>query len=215
MKRRRRKKTFYKDVVKRILDVCLSSTALVLLMPLMLVIALLVKQKLGSPILFYQKRPGKDGKIFRLYKFRTMTEERDKNGKLLPDEKRLTEFGKFLRSTSLDELPSLLCVLAGKMSLIGPRPLLVSYLPLYNKKQRRRHEVLPGLTGYAQVHGRNSLTWQEKFDLDVYYVDHISFWLDLKIFFQTIYHVLKRDGISAEGSATMEAFKGNKAEREK
>ena len=169
---------------------------------------MLVRIKLGSPVLFKQQRPGLNGKIFNMYKFRTMTDKRDDAGNLLPDEERLTNFGKKLRSTSLDELPELFCIAKGELAICGPRPLLVSYLPLYNEQQSRRHEVRPGLTGYAQVHGRNSVTWEEKFDMDVYYVDHISFLMDWKIIFQTVMTVLKRDGISSETAATMEMFTG-------
>jgi len=170
--------------------------------------ALLVRSKLGSPIIFKQERPGLNGKIFTLYKFRTMTDKKDENGELLPDEERLTHFGKFLRSTSLDELPELVNMLKGDMSVVGPRPLLVKYLPLYNEHQARRHEVRPGFTGYAQVHGRNSITWEEKFDKDVYYVDHITLLGDWKIIFQTVKTVLKREGISSGSSETMEIFTG-------
>ena len=198
----------YDKVIKRGMDLVLSSVALVLLSPVLGVTAVLVRTKLGSPVIFKQERPGKDGKIFTLRKFRTMTDARDKDGELLPDEVRLTKFGKLLRSTSLDELPELLNIVKGDMAIVGPRPLLVQYLPLYNEHQARRHEVRPGFTGYAQVHGRNSITWEDKFDKDVYYVDHMSFPMDVKIIFQTVRTVLKRDGISSETSATMEAFKG-------
>lgn len=169
---------------------------------------MLVRIKLGSPVIFKQQRPGLNGKIFNMYKFRTMTDKRDEAGDLLPDEERLTNFGKKLRSTSLDELPELFCIAKGELAICGPRPLLVSYLPLYNEHQSRRHEVRPGLTGYAQVHGRNSVTWEEKFDMDVYYVDHVSFLMDWKIIFQTVLTVLKRDGISSETAVTMEKFTG-------
>ena len=162
---------------------------------------------MGSPVLFKQQRPGYKGKIFTIYKFRTMLNELDASGNSLPDDQRLTRFGKILRATSLDELPELFNILSGSMSIIGPRPLLVQYLPLYTVEENRRHDVRPGITGYAQVNGRNSVTWEEKFDLDVYYVDHVSFWLDIKIFFKTIKTVLKRDGISSETSVTMEEFK--------
>lgn len=200
----------YEKYMKRPFDFVLALLALVLLSPVLLAVAVLVRIKLGSPVLFQQPRPGLHGKIFSMYKFRTMTDERDENGTLLSDEKRLTKFGKVLRSSSLDELPELFCILAGKMSFIGPRPLLVSYLPLYNAHQRRRHEVRPGLTGYAQVHGRNSISWEEKFDMDVYYVDHITFPGDMKIMLQTIRTVLRREGISSEASETMELFTGTK-----
>jgi lipopolysaccharide/colanic/teichoic acid biosynthesis glycosyltransferase len=200
----------YERYIKRLLDFTLSLAALLVLWPVLLVVAVLVRCKLGSPVIFRQERPGKDEKIFTLYKFRTMTDARDANGDLLPDSVRLTPFGKFLRSTSLDELPELVNILRGDMSIVGPRPLLVKYLPLYNETQRRRHAVRAGLTGYAQVHGRNAISWEEKFDLDVYYVDHLSFALDVKIFLDTIRAVCKREGISAENSATMEAFQGTK-----
>ena len=170
--------------------------------------ALLVRVKLGSPVIFKQERPGLNGKIFTLYKFRTMTDEKDENGNLLSDDVRLTKFGRMLRTTSLDELPELINMLKGDMAVVGPRPLLVRYLPLYNEHQARRHEVRPGFTGYAQVHGRNAISWEEKFDKDVYYVDHISFLGDWKIIFQTVKTVLKREGISSENSATMEEFRG-------
>lgn len=203
------KKEFYEKYIKRPQDFCCALLACVVLSPVLLIIALLVRMKLGSPVLFAQERPGLNGKIFKLYKFRTMTSEKDENGKLLPDERRLTSFGKKLRATSLDELPELVCILTGKMSIVGPRPLLVRYLPLYNEHQARRHEVRPGFTGYAQVHGRNAISWEEKFDKDVYYVDHVSFIGDWKIIFQTVKTVLKREGINSETSATMEEFKGN------
>ncbi len=209
-----RKKTFYEIYVKRVLDICCAVAAIAVFWWLYLIIAILVKMKLGSPIVFKQQRPGLNGKIFSLYKFRSMTDERDSEGNLLPDEIRLTKFGKWLRSTSLDELPEAFNILNGSMSLIGPRPLLVSYLPLYNEQQSRRHEVRPGLTGYAQVHGRNSVTWEEKFDMDVYYVDHVSFLMDWKIIFQTVFAVLKREGISSETAATMEVFRGTKESEE-
>ena len=202
------KKGFYEKYIKRPQDFILALIAIFVLSPVLLVTALLVRSKLGSPVIFKQQRPGLNGKIFNMYKFRTMTDEKDANGNLLPDEERLTSFGKVLRSTSLDELPELFCILKGDLEICGPRPLLVSYLPLYNEHQSRRHEVRPGLTGYAQVHGRNSVTWEEKFDLDVYYVDHVSFLMDWKIIFKTVETVLKREGISSETSATMEAFKG-------
>lgn len=201
-------KGFYEKYIKRPQDFILSLIALIVLSPVLLVTAFLVRIKLGSPVIFKQPRPGLDGKIFNMYKFRTMTDERDAEGNLLPDEKRLTKFGKMLRSTSLDELPELYCILKGDLSICGPRPLLVAYLELYNDHQMRRHEVRPGLTGYAQAHGRNSVTWEDKFDMDVYYVDHVSFLMDWKIIFQTVLAVLKRDGINSETSATMEAFTG-------
>ncbi len=173
-----------------------------------MVLAILVRVKLGSPVLFQQPRPGKNGEIFRMYKFRTMTDARDEEGNLLPDEIRLTKFGKLLRATSLDELPEIWLILKGNMSIVGPRPLLVEYLPRYSAEQRRRHEVRPGLTGYAQAYGRNSLSWEEKFEKDVYYVDHVSLGLDVKILFKTVEAVFKREGISSETAATMEIFMG-------
>ena len=206
------KKGFYEKYVKRPMDFILSLMAIIVLSPVLLVVALLVRIKLGSPVIFKQERPGLNGEIFNMYKFRSMTDQRDAEGNLLPDEQRLTDFGKKLRSTSLDELPELFCILCGTLSICGPRPLLKSYLPLYNEHQKRRHEVRPGLTGYAQVHGRNALSWEEKFDLDVYYVDHVTFLGDMKIILQTVLTVLKREGISSETSATMEAFEGTKVD---
>lgn len=202
------KKGFYEALIKRPQDFFCALLALIVLSPVMLVTAVLVRVKLGSPVIFKQERPGLDGKVFRLYKFRTMTDQKDENGELLPDEIRLTGFGKKLRSTSLDELPELFNILKGDMAVVGPRPLLVRYLPRYNAHQARRHEVRPGFTGYAQVNGRNSITWEEKFDKDVYYVDHVTFLGDWKIIFQTVGTVLKREGISSDTSATMEEFMG-------
>ncbi|MBO4374591.1 MAG: sugar transferase [Lachnospiraceae bacterium] len=198
----------YQKVVKRIFDILLSGTAIIIASPVLGVLYILVAKKLGRPVIFRQERPGYKGKIFKLYKFRTMTDERDENGELLPDEKRLTSFGKKLRSTSLDELPEFFNILKGDMSFVGPRPLLVQYLPLYDKEQARRHDVLPGLTGWAQVNGRNAISWEEKFKYDVEYVDRISFLFDLKIILMTVKSVLKREGISQQGEATMEYFKG-------
>lgn len=198
----------YKKYIKRFFDIVLSLCAIIVLSPIYIVLSLLVRFKLGSPVLFHQDRPGKDGKIFHMYKFRSMTDERDENGELLPDEVRLTSFGRKLRSTSLDELPELFCILKGDMSLVGPRPLLVQYLPLYNERQRHRHDVRPGLTGWAQVNGRNTLTWPQKFEYDVEYTEKVSFLMDLKILFMTVANVLKREGISPEGAATMDFFKG-------
>ena len=195
-------------IVKRAVDVFGSLLALVLLSPLLCVLCVLVRTKLGSPVIFRQERPGKNGKVFTLYKFRTMTDERDENGELLPDEIRLTRFGKLLRALSLDELPEFVNILRGDMSFVGPRPLLVRYLPLYNERQSMRHNVRPGLTGLAQVNGRNLLTWEEKFEWDVKYVENISLWLDVKILFKTVLNVLRREGISSETSATMELFTG-------
>ena len=204
----RHKAGFYEKYIKRLLDVVLSGCALIVLSPLLLVTAILVRVKLGSPVIFCQKRPGKDEKIFKLHKFRSMSDARDENGELLPDQERLTGFGKKLRTLSIDELPELWDIFRGKMSIVGPRPLLVKYLPLYSEEQHRRHDVRPGLTGWAQVHGRNLATWEEKFAYDVDYVDHVSFALDVKIIFMTVRCVLAHEGISAEGSATMEAFTG-------
>ena len=203
------KKGFYEKFIKRPQDFLCALAAIVVLSPVMLVTAILVRTKLGSPIIFKQERPGLNGKIFTLYKFRTMTDKTDENGNLLPDEIRLTSFGKKLRSTSLDELPELFNILNGDMAVVGPRPLLVRYLPRYNAHQARRHEVRPGFTGYAQVNGRNSITWEDKFDKDVYYVDHVTFFGDWKIIFQTVKTVWKREGISSDTSATMEEFMGN------
>lgn len=199
----------YERFIKRPIDILCALAAIIVFSWLYIIVAILVRVKLGSPILFKQERPGKNEKIFRLYKFRTMTDEKDENGQLLPDNVRLTKFGKFLRSTSLDELPEAFNILKGDMSVVGPRPLLVQYLPLYNDKQRRRHEVRPGLSGYAQVNGRNTVTWDEKFDLDVEYVDKITFIGDVKIIINTVIKAVKREGISSDSSATMEVFKGN------
>lgn len=198
----------YKKYVKRFFDIILSLIAIIILSPVYIVLALLVRFKLGSPVLFHQDRPGKDGKIFHMYKFRSMTDERDENGELKPDDVRLTPFGKKLRATSLDELPELFCILKGDMSLVGPRPLLIQYLPLYNERQRHRHDVRPGLTGWAQVNGRNTLTWPQKFEYDVEYTEKVSFLLDIKILFMTVVNVLKKEGISPEGAATMDFFRG-------
>ena len=203
-----RKVSFYEKYIKRVLDILCSLAAIILFCWLFAIVALLVRIKLGSPVIFKQPRPGKDEKVFMLHKLRSMTDETDDKGELLPDEMSLTRFGRFLRSTSLDELPELWDILIGNMSIIGPRPLLVKYLPLYNDEQRRRHEVRPGLTGWAQVHGRNLATWEDKFAYDVEYVQKISFALDMKIIFLTVRCVFAREGISAEGSATMEAFTG-------
>ena len=198
----------YERYIKRPLDVICSLAALIILSPVMLVTAVLVRVKLGSPVIFVQERPGKNEKIFKLHKFRSMSDVREENGDLLPDEVRLGKFGRILRATSLDELPELWDIFRGKMSIVGPRPLLVKYLPLYNDEQRRRHDVRPGLTGWAQVHGRNLVTWEERFSYDVDYVDHISFAIDVKIIFMTVRCVLAHEGIGSESSATMEAFTG-------
>lgn len=205
------KKRFYEKFIKRPQDFLCALAATIVLSPVMLITAILVRTKLGSPVIFKQERPGLNGKVFMLYKFRTMTDKKDAEGKLLPDEIRLTSFGKKLRSTSLDELPELFNILKGDMAVVGPRPLLVRYLPRYNAHQARRHEVRPGFTGYAQVNGRNSITWEDKFDKDVYYVDHVSFLGDWKIIFQTVSTVLKREGISSDTSATMEEFMGTES----
>ena len=205
------KKGFYEKFIKRPQDFLCALAAIIVLSPVMIITAILVRTKLGSPIIFKQERPGLNGKIFTLYKFRTMTDKKDENGELLPDEIRLTNFGKKLRSTSLDELPELFNILNGDMAVVGPRPLLVRYLPRYNAHQARRHEVRPGFTGYAQVNGRNSITWEDKFDKDVYYVEHVTFLGDWKIIFQTVGTVLKREGISSDTSATMEEFMGRES----
>ncbi|CEG22026.1 Undecaprenyl phosphate N,N'-diacetylbacillosamine 1-phosphate transferase [Planococcus massiliensis] len=198
----------YKRFFKRPMDFLLSLMAIVVLSPVFLIVVILVRTKLGSPVLFKQQRPGLNEEIFFMYKFRSMTDEKDQNGNLLPDEIRLTKFGQFLRSTSLDELPGLFNILRGDMSIIGPRPLLVQYLPLYNEHQKRRHEVRPGLSGLAQANGRNAISWEEKFNLDVKYVDQVSFIGDWKIIFLTFRKVFVRDGISSDTTVTMEAFKG-------
>lgn len=203
-----RKGQFYKNYVKRPMDFMLAFIAIIILSPVLLIVAMLVRLKLGSPILFKQERPGLNEKIFTMYKFRTMTDERDENGELLPDHIRLTTFGKFLRSTSLDELPELFNIIKGDMSIVGPRPLLVQYLTLYDDHQRRRHEVRPGLTGLAQISGRNAISWEERFDLDVQYVDNLSFIEDWKIILTTIKKVFIREGISSNTSVTMEPFRG-------
>lgn len=211
----------YEKYIKRILDFSLALCAMVVLSPIFLVVAILVRVKLGSPVIFKQERPGmidaSTGKerIFTLCKFRTMTDAKDADGNLLPDEVRLTKFGQWLRSTSLDELPELWNIIKGDMSIVGPRPLLVRYLPLYSREQRRRHEVRPGFTGYAQVNGRNSITWEDKFQKDIWYVDNISFITDVRIVWKTVQVVLKREGISSETAATMEEFRGSKEAGEK
>lgn len=194
--------------VKRFFDIVSSLLAIIVLAVPMVILAVLIRVKLGGPVLFKQERPGKDGRIFTLIKFRTMTNACDENGELLPDEVRLTKFGVFLRSTSLDELPELFNILKGDMSVVGPRPLLVQYLPRYNEHQSRRHLVRPGLTGWAQVNGRNAISWEQKFDYDVEYVENVNLFLDIKIIFMTVVNVIKKDGISSETSATMEEFMG-------
>ncbi|WP_456480207.1 sugar transferase [Nautilia sp.] len=198
----------YEKVFKPLFDKILAFVLIILFLPVMIIVAILIYLWDGKPILFVQKRPGYKEKIFKIYKFRTMTNETDENGNLLPDEKRLKGVGKVIRSLSLDELPQLFNVLKGDMSFVGPRPLLVEYLPLYNERQRKRHDVKPGITGLAQVMGRNAISWKEKFEYDVYYVEHLSFWLDLKIILLTIWKVVKKEGISQEGRATMEKFNG-------
>lgn len=200
----------YKNCFKRMIDCCLAMVAIVVLSPVMAAVALLLAvANKGAGVVFTQTRPGKNGRLFKVMKFKTMTDERDENGNLLPDAQRLTKTGKFIRSTSLDELPQLFNVLKGDMALIGPRPLLPQYLPLYSKEQARRHDVRPGITGWAQVHGRNAISWKKKFELDVWYVDHCSFWLDLKIILLTVKKVVVREGITQEGQATAEYFNGN------
>jgi lipopolysaccharide/colanic/teichoic acid biosynthesis glycosyltransferase len=196
-------------LIKRIFDITLAFILIMLFLPVYVVVALLIWIKMGRPILFRQLRPGYKEKIFGIYKFRTMTNERDEKGELLPDEKRLFGIGKFIRSTSLDELPQLFNVLKGEMSFVGPRPLLVEYLPLYNDRQRKRHEVYPGITGWAQVNGRNAISWEQKFEYDVWYVEHQSFWLDMKILWMTFLKVVKRSDISSDTAVTMEKFQGS------
>lgn len=203
-------KGIYRTLFKRPMDFLLSLIAIVLLSPVLLIVAILVRTQLGSPILFKQERPGLNEKIFTMYKFRTMTDEKDEEGDLLPDSIRLTTFGKFLRASSLDELPELWNILIGDMSIVGPRPLLVQYLPLYNEEQKKRHNVRPGLTGLAQVNGRNAISWENKFDLDVRYVNEVNFWLDCKIIFFTIKKVFVQEGINSATAVTMEPFKGTK-----
>lgn len=203
---------FYERYIKRLLDFLIAFVVFALFWWIYAILAILVRIKLGSPVLFAQERPGKDERIFKLYKFRTMTDERDENGELLPDEVRLTEFGKTLRSTSLDELPELFNMLKGDMSLIGPRPLLVRYLTLYDEDQRRRHDVRPGLTGWAQVNGRNALSWEDKFKYDVEYVNNCSFIMDVRVFLATFKVLLSRKGVTDETSATMEPFQGTSHE---
>ena len=199
-------------MLKRSIDIIVSALLLLFLFPLLIILFFLIRVQLGAPVIFFQHRPGLNGKLFKLIKFRTMTDQVDQSGQLLPDEVRLTRFGKALRATSLDELPELWNVLIGEMSLVGPRPLLMEYLPLYNKEQQRRHEVRPGITGWAQVNGRNAIAWEEKFKYDVWYVYNQSFWLDIKILFMTVIKVVKRDGIQGQKSVTAEKFMGTPAE---
>lgn len=204
-----RKRGFYEKYIKRLMDVVCALLAITVFSPIYILVAVLVRVKLGSPIIFKQARPGLNEKIFTLYKFRTMTDKKDENGNLLPDDVRLTKFGRLLRKTSLDELPEAFNILKGDMSIVGPRPLLVKYLPLYNQHQKRRHKVRPGLTGLAQVSGRNAITWEQKFDYDVQYTDNITFLGDVKIIFLTVWKAfVKSEGISSQTSATMEEFKG-------
>jgi len=205
-----RKDGLYARYFKRLFDIIFSLIAIILLSPVFVIIAILVKIKLGGPVIFKQERPGLNEKIFTLYKFRTMTDEKDETGELLPDRLRLTKFGKFLRSTSMDELPELYNIIKGDMSIVGPRPLLTQYIPLYNDHQKRRHELRPGLTGLAQVCGRNSISWEEKFNLDVEYIDNVSFLGDCKIILLTVKKVLMREGINSDSAATMEYFVGSK-----
>lgn len=200
---------------KRLFDIIASVSGLIFLSPVFLLLIYLIRKNLGEPVFFTQERPGKDGKPFKMIKFRSMRDAVDKNGNPLPDSERLTPFGKKLRATSLDELPELWNVLKGEMSLVGPRPLLMSYLPLYNEFQNRRHEMRPGVTGWAQVNGRNALSWDEKFAHDIWYIDHYSFWLDMKILFLTVKKVFIKEGISAEGEATMPYFTGNDSDEKK
>ena len=207
-----RRKGFYEKFIKRPQDLVLSLAALIILSPVLIAVAVLVRIKLGSPVLFTQERPGLNEKIFKMYKFRTMTDEKDEKGNLLPDSIRLTKFGRILRSTSLDELPELFNIIKGDMSIVGPRPLLVQYLELYNDHQKRRHEVRPGLSGHAQVNGRNAISWEDKFNLDVEYVDNVSFIGDWKIILLTIKKVFVKEGISSDTSVTMEPFRGSKVE---
>ncbi len=200
-------KGLYEKFIKRLLDFTLALLALVVLSPVMIITAFLVRVKLGSPVLFTQNRPGLNGKVFKLYKFRSMTDARDKNGELLPDEERLPAFGRALRATSLDELPELFNILKGDMSIIGPRPLLVKYLPYYTEEENRRHSIRPGLTGYAQVHGRNAISWEQKFEYDVWYVDHISFFTDIKIIMDTVAVVFKHDGIALNALEDFDTYR--------
>ena len=200
-------------MLKLLFDKTLALFLIIIFSPIYIIVSLLILRRMGSPILFRQKRPGYKEKIFGIYKFRTMTNEKDANGNLLPDDKRLVGIGKFIRSTSLDELPQLFNVLKGEMSFVGPRPLLEEYLPLYNEKQKRRHDVKPGITGWAQVNGRNAISWEQKFDYDIWYVDNQSFWLDIKILWLTFLKVVKRSDISSSTSSTMEKFEGSKNER--
>jgi len=201
-----------RTIIKRIFDIIISSVLLIVLSPVLLLLAVVIAITMGRPVIFSQLRPGLHGNLFAMYKFRTMTNAKDAQGKFLPDAVRLTALGRFLRSTSLDEFPEFYNVLKGEMSLIGPRPLLPEYLARYTPRQARRHEVLPGITGWAQINGRNTISWEDKFEMDVWYVDHRTFWLDMQIFFLTIYKIVRREGISSKGEATMQVFTGEKAE---
>lgn len=201
-------------MIKRLLDIIIASSALIILSPLYLYVAYKVRKNLGSPVIFRQVRPGLHGKPFEMIKFRTMTDERDEKGNLLPNEQRLPKFGKMLRSTSLDEMPELWNVIKGDMSIVGPRPLLMDYLPLYNEEQAKRHKVRPGMTGYAQVNGRNAISWEKKFELDTWYVENQSIWLDFKIMFQTVKKVLVKEGINQSEEVTMTRFMGNKKDEQ-
>lgn len=196
-------------MLKRFFDIFIALTALILLSPILLIVSFLIMKNLGSPIIFFQSRPGKNGKIFKIMKFRTMLNDRDESGKFLPDDQRLTKFGVWLRNSSLDELPELINVLKGDMSIVGPRPLLIEYLPLYSKDQARRHNVLPGITGWAQINGRNSISWDEKFCLDVWYVDNHNIWVDIKIIINTVFKVLEKSGVDDDIGVGQEKFKGN------
>ena len=207
--KRRKQNVIYRKYIKRFLDFILALVAIVVLSPILIIVGILIKIKLGSPVIFKQERPGLNEKIFTIYKFRTMTNEKDENGKLLPNHMRMTRFGKMLRKTSLDELPELVNILRGEMSFIGPRPLLVEYLLLYNERQKQRHSVRPGLSGLAQINGRNAITWEEKFDYDIEYVENLSFLLDVKIFIQTIIKVIKKEDVNQNQKVTMEKFKGS------
>lgn len=200
----------YADFLKRIIDFCLALVFLIIIFPVLLIIGMIIKINLGTPVLFFQERPGKYEKVFYIIKFRTMNNDKDTKGRLLPDEARMTKFGCWLRSTSIDELPELINIVKGDMSIVGPRPLLVKYLPRYNEEQRHRHDVKPGLTGLAQINGRNAITWEEKFKYDIEYVKHVTFMNDCKIIFLTVLRVFQKRGISSASSATMEEFKGNK-----
>ena len=206
------KRTFYDKYIKRSIDFILALMAIIILSPVLMITAIMVAIKLGRPVIFKQKRPGLNEKIFTMYKFRTMTDERDENGELLSDEVRLTSFGKRLRASSLDELPELFNILKGDMAIVGPRPLLVKYLPLYSIEQHKRHCVRPGVTGYAQINGRNSISWESKFALDLVYINKINFFIDIVVIFKTLWIVFKKDGINASGTVTMYEFKGNKGE---